>query len=142
MSFQTIQNLTDQEGLDTDRINAIISNQQYLYENQLPMQYSAYGETKTESLKIAAGVVQMPSSGHFGTEKTVLFGGFFSTGTRPVVTLAHATKERKQCFIWMDGPGGNGIHPTDRGFRVGIIHYPYVGSMPSSERIHWIAAGY
>jgi hypothetical protein len=135
---------SNNEPLATDKLNAMASNEQWLFENAPRMMYSN-GVIKTDGVKILAGTVVMPGNTEtYNTSATVTFPGFFSSGCAPVVTVTANAWPQGRYHLTVSGIG-SGINIDNRGFlvRAAADEVNSKGmTIGSSFRIHYVAIGY
>ena len=107
---------SDNEPLATDKLNAMASNEQWLFENAPRMMYSNAGIIKTDGVKILAGTVVMPGTAEtYNSSTTVIFPNFFSSGCQPVVTVTANAWPQGRYHLTISGIG-SGVTIDNRGF--------------------------
>lgn len=121
----------------TQKLQQMVGNDQYLFERQPKIRYNAYGVTRDTTLKIASGVVVMPTGSEV-TKKLVYFGNFFTAGCQPVVLVSLVTNSEKR--ITVSAQGLNQIAPGHEGFK--IVSADHVGKINNIHYVSWIAVGY
>lgn len=84
MAFIQVPLFASNDAADTERINAIISNTNYLNDSKVSMRYNAYGVVQTDQMKIAAGVLDLSNPNSWQRRRWITVSGFFTPGTRPV----------------------------------------------------------
>lgn len=134
------------EAITRAKLNQMTSNDQWMFENFPRIKYEAFGVKRTSAMKIATGIRSFSKSKYTMVFGRVYFGGFFSTGCRPVVVSTPLTRNgQRRLYTVNDGIGTN-LHPDHRGFAIGLINNPI---NPKSKLgityttyVHWIAVGY
>lgn len=131
------------EPITDEKLDAMVSNDNWLRENMLSGQYKGHGVSKTTGVKIVSGLVMMPAGKANQVTKNVNFGNFFSTSCRPIVTTGIVSSFHRMIFATIDGPG-SALHPTNQGFQVHV----YVDSTSKTKKISrsfyvsWLAIGF
>lgn len=134
---------SDNEPISTDKLNAMTSNDQWLFENAPRMMYSN-GIIKTDGIKILAGTVVMPGADEWNSNTTVVFPNFFSSGCQPVITVTANAWPQGRYHLTISGIG-SGINIDNRGFFLRAAAdevNPKGMTIGKSFRVHWIAIGY
>lgn len=140
------------ESFDEGKLDNMTENDKFLYERLVPVNYTAYGLVRTEGLKILSGVIEMPPKNAQHTEVDVEFPpGYFTVGSRPVVTATFQSMHRRRSMVSIRGRGGN-RNPDHSGFHVTVAHQLNSGQTlrfdnPDGDpnrivRVHFIAIGW
>jgi hypothetical protein len=124
------------EFLARDKLNTMVSNTRYLYEQQPKLYYNAYNVKRSAGVKIAAGTnIVAANKGNYH-EQNINFGSFFTVG------IASPHNRRIIPTFW--GFSGKGYVPDHRGLVVCIAtsdlsktHY-----LKKKVYLNWIAFGY
>jgi hypothetical protein len=137
-------NWAPNEYLATDKLNTMVSNTRYLFERAPKLYYNSYSIKKDTGLRIACGTTTIaPSKAHY-YKKTVNFGSFFTSGSKPVIVTSVTSPYNRRIILSHYGIQGEGYVPDHRGFIV-------VGATATLEKSHylskqiyinWIAMGY
>lgn len=142
-SFKDV-NWSANEYLATDKLNTMVSNTRYLFERAPKLYYNSYSLKKDSGIKIACGTATIPPSKAKQYAKTINFGSFFTTGSKPVVVTSITSPYNRRLCISHYGIQGTGYVPDHRGF-VAIV------AVATTEKSHylnkqiyvnWIAMGY
>jgi hypothetical protein len=132
------------EYLSTDKLNTMVSNTRYLFERAPKLYYNSYGVKKDTGIKIACGTATIaPGKGH-SYRKTILFGSFFTAGSKPVIVTSVTSPFNRRMILSHYGIQGTGYVPDHRGFIVWAntattekAHY-----LAKQIYVNWIAMGY
>lgn len=129
-----------------DSLQQMTANDKYLFDHIMPQKYIAYNFIKTQGLKMACGIVSFNPSSPVQLTKDVMFGSFFTPGSRPVVVASLATPQTFRAFIIIKGFGEGNQRPDSNGFNVVLNADPLkagaTGNWPGLNHVHWIAIGY
>lgn len=131
------------EPINTDKLNQMCNNSQYLFDRSPRIRYQASGLIRDTGLKVISGKTPFaPDSSHDFVNVPIYFGSFFTSGSHPVVT---ATIEivggswRK--YVSIQGLAGQEIDQT--GFMAQVVaHENPVQNVMTGGWIHWTAVGY
>ena len=141
MSFVQVPLFGNNDGADKDRLNQIISNQNFLNENKVPMWYRAHGTVQTDNLKIAAGVNHHNNPTGVIRTRNVDMGNFFTPGTSIIVTSSFASTTANRCWVTIAARNRSGVQLDHTGFSVRVVSSD--GSRLSGPNYsYWIAIGY
>jgi len=99
MSLTVVPPFSSNEAFDTERINAIIANQEYLEESKVTMRYNAYGVTQTDQIKIAVGVIDANNPNTSVRNRWITVSGFFTPNTRPVGQASFASTNSRRSTV-------------------------------------------
>lgn len=121
----------------TQKLQQMVANDQHLYERLPKVRYNAYGLTRDTTLRIASGVVVMPTGAEV-VRKQVYFGNFFTAGCQPVVLVSLISNGEKR--ITVSAQGLNQVAPGHEGFR--IISADHVNKVKNTHYVAWLAVGY
>lgn len=140
ISFGTGETLTD------DKLNTLTSNTRYLYERSPRMYFNAYGVKKSSGVKIAAGIITIPSEKATTVHGTASFGSFFTTSCVPVVTVTVGSPYNGRAIASVFGISGHDTVPDNRGFicRIAMAEFQNasINYVVKTMYIHYIAIGY
>lgn len=147
MAVSAYQDVTWNPGDPTDRnkLNRMAQNSRFLLERAPKLYYNAYNVKKDLGIKLACGVVAIPATKNTGTDVTVNFGAFFTTGTRPVPVTGITSSGNLRVIETTHGLGGLNTVPDHRGFvaRVAATEiYGTIKYIPRTLYLNWIAMGY
>lgn len=137
VSWSPLDQITD------EKLDAMVSNDNYLRDNMMTGQYAAHGVTRTTGIRMLSGLVLITASKTNTQTKNVSFGNYFSTACRPVVTTGILSTSQRMIFATIDGLGSLAA-PTRDGFQVHV----YVDSTSKSKKISrnfyvsWHAMGF
>ena len=126
-----------------EKLDAMVSNDNYLRENMVTGQYYGYGIKKNTGVRIATGLAGIGASKANQRQVAVSFGNFFSTACRPIITTGVISSKQRMIYATLDGPGSQ-LHPTRDGFQIHV----YVDSTAKNKKISkgfyvsWIAVGF
>ena len=137
ISWSPLDPITD------EKLDAMVSNDNYLRDNMMTGQYSGHGVSRTSGLRIATGLVAITASKSNQQTRNVGFGNFFSQSCRPIVTTGVMSNSHRQVYATYDGPGG-AIAPTRDGFRV-TVYVDATGKNKKIKRnfyVSWHAIGF
>lgn len=132
------------EPITDEKLDAMVSNDNWLKTKMVQGNYSAYNKKRDEGLRIAGGLALITSRKAANAQKSVGFNDFFSPGCRPIVTTGIVSKSQRQIFVTVDGPG-NQLHPTKDGFQVFVHVDAWDKKNKKISRnfyVSWIALGY
>lgn len=141
MAFTPVPLYNDNDVNDLERVNAIISNLNYLNESKVTMKYNAYGTVKTDNMKIAAGVIDVNNPNSYRRTRWISVGSFFTPGTRPVVVAQLASTHRKYSTISIARRTGGTPVLDHTGFQSHVRHVDRA-KLTAPNYINWIAVGY
>jgi hypothetical protein len=136
---------SDDEDITSDKLNRMARNEDYLEGHYIDQSYSAYGITKVDGLKIAAGVVTMGPNAGIKFSKEVHFGNFFTVGCQPAVTATLATISQTRAFCTIKGIAAADLNPNHVGFVITLENAPAVAlknNFGTFQHVHWIAVGF
>lgn len=135
----------DEEPLDTNKLNTMVSNSRYLFERAAKVYYNAYGTHKDTGIKIACGVATIPPASAYSTKITVYFGAFFTPGCRPVIATSITTPYNRRVIETINGISGDAALPDHRGFIAHIAAVEFndkTNYLVKTMHLNWIAMGY
>lgn len=113
VSWSPLEPITD------EKLDAMVSNDNWLRDNSVRGRYSSHGIERTEGIRIAAGLVLIPAGRRGYRRRYVNLGDFFSQGCRPIVTTGVISTSQRKIFATVDGPGSK-PHPQREGFQVHV----------------------
>lgn len=135
-----------EEPVSTAKLNQMVNNTQWVYENMPRMNFAAYGVKKTSGIKIMAGTAVLPATGAAVSALDVSFGNFFTAGCRPVVvTGIQPTSGLIRFYLTVRGISENNV--DHRGVKMQAVA-EYYGSSTKTPVIsnpivaHYIAVGW
>lgn len=126
-----------------EKLDAMVSNDNWLRDNMMRGQYAANGVTRETGLRMASGLALITSGKAASKTRGVSFGTYFSESCKPIVTTGIVSASQRQIYATIDGPG-NKPQPTRDGFQVHV----YVQSSNKKNKISrnfyisWHALGY
>lgn len=137
-------NWGNNEYLSADKLNTMVANTRYLFERAPKMYYNSYAVKKDTGVKIACGAYTIaPGKGHL-FRRTIYFGSFFTTGSKPVIVTGITSPSNRRMIPSMYGIQGEGYVPDHRGFVACVntsttekAHY-----LKKQIYFNWIAMGY
>lgn len=101
---------------------------------------------REENVKLASGRVIIPKQGKKTEENApVRFGGFFTPGCQPNVTLGINARAQQNIYAVFRGFQGTGLLPDHNGFQVHILIGEEKGEKAKIAQpfyVHWHAMGY
>lgn len=106
--------------VDVDKLQAMVSNDAWLRDNQARARYAANGVTRDEGIKILSGLILIPSGKGNSKTKNVSFGSYFSEGCKPIVTTGIVSGTQRKIFVTVDGPG-KVMQPQRDGMQVHVV---------------------
>lgn len=131
--------------LDRAKLNLMAQNSRYLLERAPKLYYNAYNIKKDTGVKLACGVVTVPSTKGMEMTVTVNFGSFFSAGTRPIPVTSLTTQTNMRIIETTYGFGGLGSVPDHRGFHCRVAAVEVFQALKTISKtcwLNWIAMGY
>lgn len=134
---------SDQEDITGEKLDAMVSNTNYLRDNMLRGNYGANGITRDVGLKIASGLVLITASKTPIQSRTVSFSNYFSDSCKPIVTTGVVSSSQRRIFVSVNGPGSLPM-PTRDGFQV-VVEVDSTSKKKSITRnfyVSWIAMGW
>lgn len=126
-----------------EKLDAMVSNDNWLRDNMLKGRYDANGVTRETGLRMASGLALITSGKRAQKSRNVSFDTFFSESCKPIVTTGIVSSAQRQIHATIDGPG-NKRQPTRDGFQVHV----FVQSKNKKKKISrnfyvsWHALGY
>jgi len=143
MAYTPVPLFSDNDGIDLERLNTLVTNQNYLRDNKVAVRYSAYGDTQTDGFRIACGVTDADNPNRFFRNRWVGTGNFFTPGTRPVVNVSYATLRARRSTISVAQRTGQSPIPDHTGFQSYLRFIFDSGNLPFGPNfIHWMMMGY
>lgn len=143
MAFTQVPLFADNDGADLERMNAIISNLNYLNQNKVTVSYNAYGVQRTDGIKIACGVTDADSPNRFYRNRWVNTGNFFTPGTRPVAVVTFASLRARRSTIAVAQRTGLSPILDSTGFQAYCRYIFESGNLPYGPNfINWMMMGY
>lgn len=106
----------DNEPLYTDKLNAMVNNDQWLFENMPQAKYSAHLLNRQQGIKLVSGFVYLKASANGYSSATAYFGSYFSSGCKPVVVTSLNSYPQGRIHVVTRGIGT--FFPDHRGFEV------------------------
>jgi hypothetical protein len=125
------------------KMDTIGQNMEYLNERSIKGLYNAHNANVRSNLKIAAGVSTIEPDANGVTGKNVYFGGFFTTGCRPIVVGNIVSDSVRRVHLSQVGLGG--LWPDHNGMRFIIRVDEYNtdnNAITKAIFVNWIAMGY
>ncbi len=126
----------------------LTSNIQALHDFTPRSRYTAahQGISREEQVKIASGRVIIPKQGKKNeASAAVRFGGFFTPGCQPNVSLGINARNQQNIYATFRGILGTGLLPDHNGFQIDIL----IGEEDGEKKkiaapfyVHWTAMGY
>lgn len=108
------------EPITDEKLDAMVSNDNWLKQNMVKGMYSAHGINRTEGVKIMSGLALITARKSSTANVTVGFKGFFTEGCKPIVTTAIISTHQRRLMVTIDGVGSNPT-PTRDGFQVHLF---------------------
>jgi hypothetical protein len=131
------------ELITEDKMNQDAYNVHWLYENTPRVIYTSPSVNRTQGIKIACGRVEFTKKNDDEDERNISFGGFFSNGCHPVVTVSVTSPGQRKIFAVTSGL--NQLHPNENGFKIKIEVAAQANKVDKIKKafwVHWIAMGY
>lgn len=132
------------ETITDEKLDAMVSNDNWLKQNMVLGRYSAHGITRVEGIRISSGLALITARRAATASVNVGFGGFFSDGCKPIVTTATVATSQRRLITTIDGPGTRST-PTREGFQIHV----FADADKKQDRkitknlyVSWIALGY
>lgn len=127
-----------------DKLNQMVNNDQWIYENMPRVNFSTYGIKRTNGIKVLAGIAIAPAALSVNSKTTYNFGTFFSSGCKPViVTGTQPTSGRGRYHVVFRGIGTP--YPDHRGMEVTASTDELVAKnnvMDARVYVHFVAIGW
>jgi len=131
------------DAITPQKMNAMVGNDQYLFNKAIDAKYNFEGVERSDGIKIWA------ANGRFertGTTRSILqfdWSGFFSSGCNPIVNATVGRRDRNRLWVSVKGPGADNW-PNSRGCEVHGIMDPDANYTFSQVFIpvHIIAIGF
>jgi hypothetical protein len=143
MAFTAVPLFANNDGADQSRLNAMISNLNFLNDSKVRVNYNAYGVQRSDGMKIACGTADADSPNTMFRLRWVAAGNFFTPGTRPVCVVTLATLRVRRSTIAIAQRTGESIIPDHTGFQAYARFIFETGNPPYGPNfIHWIMMGY
>jgi len=105
--------------LDSDQLNKLAGNQDYLYEHMVTGYYNMLGVTRETGLTFRVGHAKLINQSDVFQFHTVYFNRPFLPGTRPAVFLSLSMDAHWYLFFAVQGLDGRAI-PDHRGFKLAV----------------------
>ena len=134
-----------EEPTTSDKLNQMVNNTQWVYENMPRMLYSAYGVKKADSVKIIAGTAVVPANNQSWASVIVSFGNYFTPGCKPVVVMTRQpTNGRWRFHETVTGISGYPIDHRGAKLSVGADYYGTSAKnvVDAPQVINYIAIGW
>lgn len=133
------------ELIGEDKMDQMSSNIDYLRDNSLRGNYVFLnGGKRAEGLRIAGGKVLIPRNPKSDSASgPVRFGGFFSSGCKPIITTGIVADFNRRIFVAINGYGT--LEPDHRGFQVFVnvaAENKKNDKIAGRMFVHWQALGY
>lgn len=131
------------EPITDEKLDAMVSNDNWLRDNMMRGRYAANGVTRETGLRMASGLALITSGKAASKTRGVGFGSYFSESCKPIVTTGIVSAAQRQIYVTIDGPGTK-PQPTRDGFQVHV----FVNSRNRRKKISrnfyvsWHALGY
>ncbi len=75
---------TDGDVVTTQKLNAMVNNDRYLYEQRVRFRYKVFDLTRTQGMRIACGITQLgPNDASEIITQQISFGNFFQSVAAP-----------------------------------------------------------
>jgi hypothetical protein len=103
--------------IDSDILNQLSANQDYLYEHMVTGYYNILGVTRETGLTFRVGHAKLLNQSDIFQVHNVYFDRPFLPGTRPAVFLTLSMDQHWYLFYAVQGLDGRAI-PDHRGFRL------------------------
>lgn len=132
--------------VDKDKLNQVVNNVQYVYENMPRIQYNTYGIKKATSVKLLAGISSVKPSQSLWATNQIDFGSYFTAGCKPViVTGTQPTTGRLRYHVVIKGLGGS-YYPDHRGAVI-CVGADYYGTssknvVDTTVYVHYLVIGW
>lgn len=137
---------TDDEDITASKLNAMTSNDRYLFDHILTAKYTAYEAIdKADGIKIASGIIAFPASRDRQMAKEISFGRYFSQGCRPSIQATCAVTDQVRTFCTIQAIGSGVLRPDHTGFKAVLNADPLKEAtvyFPTVTHVHWLAIGY
>lgn len=143
-SFQSVN--WGEEEVTPAKLNAMNSNDEWLYHHLPYVKYSGYGGlTRDIQTKIGSGVITIPRSKRAHQDLKVEFNGLFTTNCKPIIVCGFTTHyvSRMTATVW--GFRGRGYVPLHDGFNVTVCATEMDKENNWFQRtsyLNWIAVGW
>lgn len=138
VSWSPLDPITD------DKLDAMVSNDNWLRDNSMRGRYYANGVSKDTGLRLTGGLCLFTASKSAQQTRNVGFGQFFSESCKPIVTTAIVSTAQRQIFATIDGPGSK-PQPTRDGFQITVnVNAAAKAKLKISRNFYvsWHALGY
>lgn len=133
MSFEPVPAFNNNDVIDLNRLNAIVSNLNELNNNKVTMRFSTPELVATRNLKVAAGRIDL-IPGRASETTFVDFEGFFeSLVCKPVISATFASANKKRVFISISDVTQNGFYVT--------VETETGDPFTTGNSVHWTAYG-
>lgn len=132
------------EYLATDKLNLMVSNTRYLFERAPKLYYNSYSIKKDTGIRIACGTSTIAPGKAHQYKKTINFGSFFTSGSKPVIVTSVTSPYNRRMILSHWGIQGEGYVPDHRGFIVCAATSTNEKShfLHKQIYINWIAIAY
>jgi hypothetical protein len=110
------------EGVNQDKLNDMVGNDDYLFEHMITGYYDNAGITRDTGLSIRCGYVKINNTNNTLYAAQVWFQRPFLPGVKPVITMAIAGDVTWAIWTGFSGLDGQSI-PDHRGFSMHLEQY-------------------
>lgn len=135
-----------EEDITTGKLNAMTSNDDWLYENLPRVHLQTYGGVRRDrKCKIAAGVITIPKSKEKIQHLRVDFDDFFTTNCKPIICATIVSHQNSKYVVTTYGTRGQGYVPLNDGFMARVAVFESndkVNFFNKTSYLNWIAVGY
>jgi hypothetical protein len=141
MAFVQVPLFSNNDAADDERLNAVISNLNYLNQSKVKVRYNAYGVIQTDNIKIACGVISCDNPNGVSRTRWISTGNFFTPGTRPVAVASLSTDSHTRAFLTIRHRTGQGTILDHTGFQARARN-SLTSNLVGPNYVNWIMMGY
>lgn len=115
----TILSWSEDELIQTSKLNAMVSNDEWLRYNMVQGNYTGFTKNKKDGVRLMGGIALINSAATQSAAKQVNFNGFFNSNSKPIVTTGIISSHQRRIFCTIDGIGKP--FPDGRGFTAHVF---------------------
>lgn len=123
--------------IDSDLLNKLAANQDYLYEHMVTGYYNLLGVTRETGISFRVGHVKLINQDYVLQGHNVYFNRPFLPGTRPAVFLTLNADQHGLMDFFVKNLDGRAV-PDHRGFHI-IVHRNSPGQYAGEQYLNYLA---
>lgn len=143
-SFQSVN--WGEEEVTPAKLNAMTTNDDWLYEHLPYVKYSGYGGIRRDlQTRVGAGVITIPKSNRAHQDLRVEFDNLFTTNCKPIIVTGIVSHYVSRMTVTTWGFRGRGYVPLQDGFMatVGCVEMDKENNyFQKTSYLNWMAIGW